>query len=372
MIRWFKDEYAVTLLALDGAGVDGVESIRVPNFGQGFAFTVLRKCTALLGILFVRLGLRGLAEGLSTSVHAPIAKHIASTELNKLGERTFDLVVSHDLVLLPLAFAMFENPKVLLDAREFYPSHYEDRPLWRLVSQPEMDFLCEMYLRRCAGIITVSEGIAREYERRYGVNAHVVMSLPEFHDLSPSPVREGSIRIIHHGIVSQSRRLEKMIAIMDFVDDRFSLDLMLVPQKSRYWSKLIETAGSRRNVRMIPPVSMSEIIHFTNSYDIGLFLCPPTTFNLKFAMPNKLFEFIQARLAVAIGPSVEMQKIVEKYQCGVVSNDFEPRSMAQTLNRLTSQRIAYYKEQSNKASKELNAHANAERTRIMVQELIGS
>jgi glycosyltransferase involved in cell wall biosynthesis len=372
MIHWLKGQYTVTALSLEGTGIEGVESYSVPTFSQGFVLAATRKGFALLGMILVRLGLRRLAEAISSNIHAPLATHNMSALLDKLGMTSFDLIVSHDLVLLPLAFRVRNRPKILFDAREYYPRHYEDRLFWRLVSQPEMDYLCEMYLRKCNAMIAVSEGIAREYERSYRVHPHVMLSLPEYHDLSPTPVQNDTVRIIHHGIVSPSRRLDRMIEMMDYVDRRFSLDLMLVPQKSRCWDKLTKMVKTRTNVRIIPPVAMHEIVAYTNRYDIGLFLSSPTTFNLEFALPNKLFEFIQARLGVAIGPSTEMRKIVEKYDCGIVSQDFEPQSMAEALNELTAEKISYYKQQSHKASFELKAEANTEKANDIVRELIGS
>ncbi len=373
MIRWLKDQYAVTVLGQKRIKVDGVESIGAPSFVvQGYASRLVRKVLATLGLIFVHLHLSQLAWTLWSNLHAPADRFTSSADLkSKLREKHFDLIISHDLVLLPLAFDVRNNAKVMLDAREFYPRHYEDRPFWRLFKQPMMDYLCAKYLCRCDNMITVSDGIAREYHRRYGVHPSVIMSLPDSHDLSPSRVRNEKIRIIHHGIVSVSRRLEHMIEMMDYVDPRFSLDLMLMPEKSWYWDKLTEMTNRRKNVRFIPPVPMQEVIPFTNRYDLGLFLCEPTTFNLAYALPNKLFEFIQARLAVAIGPSIEMKKIVEKYDCGVVSRDFAPKSMAEALNQLTEDKIMYYKTQSHKASHLLNGETNSKRIRELVRELIG-
>jgi hypothetical protein len=117
---------------------------------------------------------------------------------------------------------------------------------------------------------------------------------------------------------------------------------------------------------------MHEIVPFTNQYDIGLFLVPPTNFNLEHTLPNKFFEFIQARLAVAIGPSIEMKKIVEEYDCGVVSSDFTPKTLAKQLNALTTEKITYYKNQSHKAASVLNADTNRRRIKEIVSELIGA
>jgi len=145
---------------------------------------------------------------------------------------------------------------------------------------------------------------------------------------------------------------------------------MLVPTFPAYFKKLEKEVKKRKNIRIISPVPYNEIINFTNKYDIGLFLCPPVSFNLKYVLPNKLFEFIQARLMVAIGPSIEMKKIVEKYNCGIIAKDFSPKTLAEELNKLTSERIMYYKEQSNKAAKQLNAESNYSKIIKIIDELI--
>jgi hypothetical protein len=87
-------------------------------------------------------------------------------------------------------------------------------------------------------------------------------------------------------------------------------------------------------------------------------------------LPNKFFEFIQARLAIAIGPSIEMKKIVDQYDCGIVSSDFEPRTLALELNKLTTDKLMYYKSQSHKAAEVLNAETTGKRVHELVSELI--
>jgi glycosyltransferase involved in cell wall biosynthesis len=257
-----------------------------------------------------------------------------------------------------------------LDAREYYPKNFDDRWLWRIFVKPLNEYLCAKYIPLCDKIITVSQGIAREYEHAYGVHAEVVMSLPRSSMLSPAAARSDRFRLIHHGSASQSRRIEDMVELMDYTDKRFSLDLMLVGD-GPYMSRLRRMVERRRNVRILPPVAMQEIVPFIHQYDIGVFLCPPSNFNLKYALPNKLFEFIQARLAVAVSPSVEMRTIVEDYNCGIVSNDFSPQSMAHALNSLTSEKIAFFKNQSHKAAAKLNAEANQTRVLEIVDDLIG-
>jgi len=230
-------------------------------------------------------------------------------------------------------------------------------------------YLCRTYLGRCDKIITVSDGLAFEYEREFNVAPQVVMSLPVYHDLPPSKVNEREIRIIHHGAANKSRHLESMIKVMEWLDGRFILDLMLVGDIG--YIRTIQTMAEKyNNVRLIAPISMKQIVPFVNQYDVGLFLCPPTNLNLKYALPNKLFEFIQGRLVVAIGPSVEMKKIVERYDCGIVAGSFDPRDMAERLKELNVEKIMHYKRQSGLAARELNADSSRAQIDQLVMDLV--
>ena len=233
--------------------------------------------------------------------------------LNLLGGRKFDLVLANDIYVLPLALRIDVNTPVILDAHEYAPREYEDDFLWRLLVQPYKKFLCQHYLHRLRGMFTVCTGLADEYHRVYGVKPLVLMNAPAYQQLEPTPVSVEIVRIIHHGAAIPSRKLELMIEMMQFLDSRFHLDLMLVSSDQNYLNYIRNLAAGDARIRFIEPVAMLDIPRFTNGYDIGLFLLPPVNFNYAHALPNKFFEFVQARLAVAIGPSPEMARLVELY-----------------------------------------------------------
>jgi len=296
-------------------------------------------------------------------------KHVKKAK-EVLQSKSFNLIVVYGLELLPLAHAVKGNASILFDAREYYPRQREDQFLWRFFYQDFTKYICSKYMNRCDRIITVCEGLSAEYEKEFRVQSEVIMSLPYDHDCSPSKINQDKIKLIHHGCAAPSRKLEKMIEMMDFVNSNYTLDLMLVPSSARYLEQLKKKVINRDNVNIIEPVLFEEIIPFTNKYDIGVFLLPPNTFNHKFVLPNKLFEFIQARLAVAIGPSPEMAGIVEKWDCGIVSNDFEPKSLADKLNSIDISRIIYFKNRSDLASATLNHKNNEKKVRKIILELL--
>jgi glycosyltransferase involved in cell wall biosynthesis len=369
MIGWLKDKYRVTVVARQETRVEGLAASHVIKPAGLFGTLGGGKAAGqLLGSLLPRL-LMWAKRDFEGLIWASMNEPNELREL--LCRQDFDLIISHDCTLLPLAFAVKSNKRtrIMLDARDYYPRNFDDQFLWRIFIRPINEYLCQHYLPLCDKMTTVCDGLADEYHRVYGVKPEVVMNLPQAYDLVPEPVQPGRVRMIHHGSASLSRKLELMIEMMDYLDERFSLDLMLVGQGA-YMKKICALARKRNNVRIIPPVPMPEIVPAINHYDAGLFLMPPRNFNLKYALPNKLFEYIQARLVVAISPSIEMKKVVDRYDCGVISSDFTPQSMARALNNLSNEKIMYLKEQSHKAAPELNADANRERIHQVVHELV--
>ncbi|NPU95722.1 MAG: hypothetical protein HPY51_00710 [Candidatus Omnitrophica bacterium] len=286
--------------------------------------------------------------------------------VEKIINQKFDLVIANDVETLPLALKLASGRPVLLDAHEYAPRQFEDRLLWRMIVMPYKNYICKTYLPRVSGMITVCEGIAKEYLRVYKVNSRVITNAPYRENLNPSPIQNATIRIIHHGGTNPSRKQEKMIKLMEYLDDRYTLDFMLMPSKPKYLTKLRKLAANNKRIRFVEPVPMPHICQRINEYDIGLYILEPNGFNQMHSLPNKLFEYIQARLAVAIGPSPEMANIVNRYKLGVVAKSFDPRDLANILNSLSSQDIKKFKEASHRAADELCFEVNAN---ILLKEI---
>ncbi len=297
--------------------------------------------------------------------------------LVRFKDSQYDLIIAHDLHTLPVALALAakHGAKVLLDAHEYEPRHFDDSWRFRMLYQPYWDDICRRYLPRIDAMITVCQGIADEYARVYGAACDVLTNAPFYEELSPRPTDAECIRLIHHGGLHPSRKLENMIFLMDRLDERFHLDFMLLlnsPRYTQYLHQLKELARKRLRIQFCEPVPMPEIARSINQYDLGIYLMSPTNFNNRMALPNKLFEFIQARLAVAIWPSPEMARIVREYDCGVIAADFTIEAMADKLNSLSAQEIERYKRGSHQAAQVLSAENNCRILRDIISNLIGA
>ncbi len=266
----------------------------------------------------------------------------------------FDLYLVENLSLLPLVLKYKSNNKsrVVIDAREYYPKQYENNNWFKLIEKPRIETICREMLKRCDLVLTVSEGLRDEYRKNYGIDPIVYRSVPYYTELAVRSTNPDAIRMVYHGLAHKDRQLELLIDVFSLLDARFHLDLILVG-KQEYQNELKFKAKLHNRISFSEPVPLSQIVKTISKYDIGFFYYEPLNFNLKHALPNKFFECIQARLMLAIGPSPDMASLVNKYKCGIVSEEFTVASMASALNRLTAASIDYYKRQSDLAAREL-------------------
>jgi len=356
-----KAKYQVTVVCFGGDPSDEYELIAITPTN----LTLLRKAIASF---FLLMKFHSVAHGILHDYQYVIAL---------LADRRFDLIIANDVETLPIAFNFPSNPKVVFDAHEYAPRHFEDKRMWRLFFQDFNTWLCKKYIPRTAGMMTVGKGLALEYEKHFDSKPVVITNANNYVDVQPSMVEENKIRLVHHGIATPSRKLELMIEMMSLLDDRFTLDLMLlVPgfasKKTRgYVDGLRVLAGADPRINVIPPVTSREVVMTINKYDMGVFLLPPINFNYENTLPNKLFDFIQARLGVAIGPTPEMAEIVQHHKIGVVSKDFTAGSLATRLSALTRKEIESFKENSGQAAKSLNAEINAEKIDHLISRVLG-
>jgi hypothetical protein len=284
-------------------------------------------------------------------------------------ENDYDIVVANDLSSLGLATLVKRNAKLLYDAHEYSSGQSGDKR-WLRVDKPYVDFVLKKYIRAVDSMMTVSDGIAARYAADFGIpKPAVITNAPFFSDLSPIDRKDGEFRIVHHGIATRSRAIETMIRAVELLDDRYSLDLFLVDRDPGYFEELRTACRASGRVRLLEPIGMRDLAARLNEYDIGIYALPPTCFNQLHALPNKLFEFIQARVAIAIGPSPEMARIVEEYRLGVVASDFSAASMARAISGIDRAALGQFKASAHRFAMELSAKPQMDKLTTIVEAM---
>lgn len=302
----------------------------------------------------------------SVELTSPAEKDVLESVLS-LGR--LDLVVANDARALPLASRAAEGAPILADMHEWAPEENAGSLPWRVLVGPYMTHLCRRYLPLVNGITTVNDSIARAYERNFGVRARVVRNAGAHRDLRPSPMQPDLVRLVHSGIAVPGRNIEALIDATIAAGDRFSLDLYLLGNDP-YLRSLKDRAKGTGRIRFQDPVEPDALPATLNKYDLGVFLLPPTNINTRLMLPNKFFDFVQARLGIVFGPSEETSRLIQTLGLGVVTDAWDAEDLTASLVDLSADDIAGFKEASHRASALLSSETDRTVQMTMVSELL--
>ncbi|MDO4899361.1 hypothetical protein [Actinomyces sp.] len=291
--------------------------------------------------------------------HVQAQQEVVVWARKQLEPGEFDVILADDAETVPLAQWLRPAGGVHADLHEYAPRQKEGVPRWRIFVAPYMRWLCRTYVTRADSVTTVAQGLADAYRREYGIRAEIVTNATPYREAEPTPVGR-PLRLVHSGAALPDRHLEIMVEAVGLTERDVTLDLYLtrndraVIDALRARAAALPAARAGR-VRVMDPVPYAELIDTLARYDVGVFSIPPVSFNYKHTLPNKLFDFVQARLAVVVSPSPEMARMVDQYHLGAVTDDFTATSLAATLDVLTDAKVAAGKAAADAAARELSA-----------------
>jgi hypothetical protein len=281
--------------------------------------------------------------------------------LAALGSREFDIVVANEARALPLARAVAGSPRVWCDLHEWAPAERSHVWSWRLLVAPFMDWVCRTYLPGVDAATTVNQSIATMYEERFGARMEIVRNAIAYYpELAPAPLDGDRIRLVHSGGAVPGRNIEAIIDAVDLLGDRYSLDLYLIPsrQGDQYWRKLTDRIAASPRTTLHPPVAPVDLPQTLNPYDLGVFVLPPHTPNHRLMLPNKFFDFVQARLGIVFGPAVETDRLIREHSLGVITDDYSAEALARALRALSADDVRRFKENADAVAEVLSSEAD--------------
>lgn len=247
----------------------------------------------------------------------------------------FGLFLSNDLDTLPANFlaSRFKRKPLVYDSHEFFTEAPElmGRPLIRKIWK----WMESKMVPRVDAAYTVCQSISEAYTKLYNIPFDIVRNLP-------LPAFPGSLEwgkaernrktILYQGALNIRRGLESAIMAMHHVDEA---DLVIAGSGDleAYLKKLV-IRQKLKNVRFTGKLPQEELIKLTCKADAGISLEEDFGLNYRYALPNKLFDYIQARIPVIISDLPEMRKVVTEYDIGLVAPDHEPESLAALFRKV--------------------------------------
>lgn len=267
-------------------------------------------------------------------------------------EGSWDVVVANDLDTLPIAYRLANGCRLVFDAHEFYPELYGNKSQTGRWANAVYATLASEYLKHVDGMMTTADEMTQEYRRTYGVDSTPVPNCPSFASKSPKLLTAGEpIKFIYHGACRSGRGIETAAKAFQGYEGRFELYFMLAGSPTRSVEEQVSIAVSQApNIHRIAPVQPHEIADRISDFDVGLVIFDDEGLSWQLTTANKLFESLQARLGVAVGPLRAMQRITRQMDIGVCLDRMGVAEVRSMLDSLSYEDVNRFK---------VNAHSSA-------------
>lgn len=277
----------------------------------------------------------------------------------KLAERHRPaLWLANDWTMLPVVASLVRESSApfIYDTHEFALEEFPENWKWRTFVRPLVRQIESNAITRAARVTCVSSGIARRLQQIYSLSQTptTIRNLPTYSEHKFRATGE-RIEVLYHGIVMPNRGLEQSILSVAQWRPEFKLTIR-GPGTASYLTSLKETAaaaGVTDRVRFAPSVPFTELVAAAASHDLGLFVLPAHSRQNEFVLPNKLFEYTMAGLAVCVSDVPEMAAVVGQYGHGTLVRAFEPNAIAAAINSLGRCKIDKLKAKAVAAAREL-------------------
>ena len=245
----------------------------------------------------------------------------------------FDLLLANDLDTLPANFlaSKIKGKPLVYDSHEYFTEVPE------LINRPKVkkvwEWLESKMVPKIKTAYTVCNSIAQIYTEKYGTPFKVVRNIPISAKI---PFKKKSIEnpekiILYQGAVNIGRGLEQAILAMKFIENA-----KLIIAGDGDIKTDLETLTVQENLQnkvgFTGRLSFEELTKLTPQADLGLSIEEDLGLNYRFALPNKLFDYIQSGVPVLITNLPEMAAIVNQYKIGEITDSLEPTHLAEKIN----------------------------------------
>jgi glycosyltransferase involved in cell wall biosynthesis len=247
-----------------------------------------------------------------------------------------DLLISNDLdTLLPnYLVSKLQSKKIIYDSHELFTEIPElvHRPhvknIWAKLERHILPKLNNCY--------TVSNSIADYYTNKYNTSFSTIRNLPTVKNTVPGVFpfpTNGKKVILYQGTINIGRGLELMIETMNHLDNHIFVIIGTGDIIEDLKKKNIELITDN-TIYFLGKLLPSEMQKLTPLADVGISLEEDLGLNYRYALPNKIFDYLHAEIPVLVSDLPEMKNIIDTYQFGEIATNRDPKLLARQIENL--------------------------------------
>ena len=247
-----------------------------------------------------------------------------------------NMLLANDLdTLLPnYLVSLLQRKKIVYDSHELFPEIPElvNRPfakkIWTVLEKTILPKLKNTY--------TVCNSIAAFYNDKYATDFKTIINLPTKKEIVKTtfPFNYTDEKIIlYQGAINVGRGLELMIETMSFLENC----IFVIIGDGDIFESLKEKAITKNlthKVYFLGRKNPKELHKITPLANLGISIEEDLGLNYRFALPNKIFDYIQANVPILVSDLPEMKSVVLNYKVGEIVTNRDPKKLAHQIENL--------------------------------------
>lgn len=245
--------------------------------------------------------------------------------LHLIFSRT-DILLSNDLDTLPANFlaSKVRGFHLVYDSHELFSEVPElmDRPKTQKVWRSLESFL----LPRLKYCYTVSSHIKEHYNHLYSSNFKVIRNFPRKNTQSGKKEKF----ILYQGALNIGRGIEDVIHAMPFISN-YKLYIAGSGDIEAELKEIVLRLKLTERVIFLGRLAPEELKQYTLKASLGFSLEKDLGLNYRYAVPNKIFDYIQCEVPILYSPLIEVVELLKPFHVGEVLHSREPQKLASQI-----------------------------------------
>lgn len=245
-----------------------------------------------------------------------------------------DILLSNDLdtLLCNTLISKIKKTKLIYDSHELFTEVPElqnsklKKKIWLKIEQYCITKTNKSY--------TVSSPIANFYCNKYNIDMKLVRNLPVKKEISIEYKNRDNI-LIYQGTLNTERGIEILIESLLFLPE-FSLIIAGKGYLKDELKKLVNKYNLESRVLFTGNLDFDSLNKITNKAKIGFSIEQGTSLNYHYALPNKIFDYIQAGVPVICSNFPEMKNIIDSYNVGEIFYSNKAEDLAKQITNLVN------------------------------------
>ena len=265
---------------------------------------------------------------------------------------------AHDLttVFVALTAARQTGAYAVSDFHEWFSEHVSwSRRLESYVPLSRVQRRANKWLERFAfdrsdALVTVCRSIAVDMEHEYGngdEKLHIVRNIPALNARAATAypslrlelgLGDNQLLLLYQGGIGPSRALEPVIAALALVPECVLVvrGPSIEAYADHYRGVAARSGVASGQLVLLPAIPSTDVVAACCGADVGLYTVADLCKSFRYALPNKVFEYMTAGLPMIVANYPEVKTMVVDQSVGLSFEPMDPSSIADAMRQMLS------------------------------------